>query len=170
MNEELYNLIPEGVSGLWRVHKDPTHVFLIKNMPPDFCWMSTTAWEQGTHNQLLEESYGDVLCAGLGLGLDPWILKDKENVTSIDVIESEPDVINLVASHIAHPKISVIEDRVLHHLETTNKLYDYVWFDIFPHDPCYFPEETQILLTAANLKLKPNGKVLFWKVHRPIQL
>ncbi len=167
----VYDLIPARQALEWEVTKDNPYIFL-KKIEDDLIWMSNVAFEIGTHERYASEVTGDVLIVGLGLGYNSIQAEDKKDVTSITIVEKEEEVIELVAEHIAHRKVTVVHDSILHYFETlrNNVKYDYIWFDIFPNDPIYFPEEVALLTDLAERHLKGQGKIRFWKLYKPLEL
>ena len=161
------DMIPIGKKGDYSVRKFNEEIHL---MHKEQSWISTSVWELGTHDELKEKAKGDVLLAGLGLGYDVWMLKDNLDVKSVTVVEFEQDVIDLVWEHIKNPKSKIVHDRILNYLKTTDKRFDTIWFDIFPNDPFYYPEETKILLNVASHRLNIDGITLFWKCKEKVIL
>lgn len=159
-----YNLWKEKKVGNWEIFKDEFNVFL-RHTKQDFIWMSTLDWEKRRHDVFEKQARGKVLIAGLGLGYDVLIIKNKPNIISIDVIEIDKEIIDLVSSVVKDQKVKIIHDRILHYMQTTNKKYDTIYFDIFPHDVVNYPEQVQILINQARKMLNTNGKILFWKLY-----
>lgn len=61
--------------------------------------MSNTPMERKTHIEAINKAKGNVLVAGLGLGMYLQNIKDKEEVTSITVVEKSKVVIELIAKY-----------------------------------------------------------------------
>lgn len=95
--------------------------------------MSDTPMERRTCAEVVRNANGKVLIAGLGLG---WILHPilaKPEVTEVTVLEINPDVLALVAPGIPDdPRLTIIEADALAWTPPKGKLYDCVWFDIWP--------------------------------------
>lgn len=71
-------------------------------------WMSNTRMEYLTNFPFIEHAMGEILIAGLGLGLVLDQLIGKEWVGHIDVVEKHPDVYELVgAAWVDHPKVNL---------------------------------------------------------------
>ena len=70
--------------------------------------MSDTDLERVTNEVVLQDAYGDVLIAGLGIGMLPYHLCKLDKVKSVTVLEIQSKVITLVYPHIRHPKLQVI--------------------------------------------------------------
>jgi len=171
-----------GDRSLYKVHVEGNpeikQLILKNNSKPmsDVTWYPNTPempeyiWHGETHMQFQEEVTGEVLLAGLGFGWDAFKIRDKVEVTKIDIIENSADIITLIADQIAHDKITVIQDSILNYLQTTDKKYDYIWFDIFPESAVHWPEEVQILKNAAQPVLNSGGNIAFWRTYPPMQL
>lgn len=92
--------------------------------------MSDTQMEQQSNRDVIINAHGKVLIAGLGIGMIlPAILK-KACVESVRVIELHSDVIDLVAAHYEHPKLTV-EQGDIRTYQPTEK-FNVVYFDIWP--------------------------------------
>lgn len=146
--------VPEGKSGAWEVKN-----YTVKNelqyqirilrsgrgVPPgtykkltrDGCIiMSDTPDEIRDHHSIIKASNGNVLIAGLGLGIIVDIISKKENINSIVVIENSKDVINLVGHHITsllknRCSLTIINDDIFSYVPPSGLKYDCVWFDIW---------------------------------------
>ena len=133
------------------------------------CMMSDTPMECFTNQKFLNTAHGDILIAGLGIGMLPAALAEKENVTSITIIELEQEVIDLVEplirKYVKHQnKIKIVQgDANTYPKEQNDKTYDFVYLDIWD----YFPGNTEDLpmLEAMITKYKPicpKGKITTW--------
>jgi hypothetical protein len=93
-------------------------------------WMSDMLCEIRQMEEAIKklQPKGRVLVGGLGLGIVALMLARKRNVTSVDVVELEQDVIDLCDPK--HPRIRVIQGdiyRYANDLESWN--YDAAFFD-----------------------------------------
>lgn len=94
--------------------------------------MSDTDMEWKTNWRFLMSARGDVLVAGLGIGLVLVPLLKKPEVKSVTVIERNLDVIALVAPHFKSKKLRVIEgDAKLPDEVLNGDKFDTVWLDIW---------------------------------------
>lgn len=95
--------------------------------------MSDTDMELATCAPVVHHAHGDVLVAGLGLGLILHPIAAKGLVTSITVVEVSPDVIALVAPSLP-PQVRVVQDDIFAWLpaQPRGAKYDTIWFDIWP--------------------------------------
>lgn len=155
--------IPAGKSGEWEivVKKEPKDTPIIFNNirtrfygqpgPMDLTWPVETTWREllqdGSrwmsdwpieHHQLLrsvQDMCGSVLVGGLGLGLVATLLAKMDAVDEVIVVELEQDVINLVAKHIAHKKITVVKDDLFEYLKKADEgRFDWGFYDIWCSD------------------------------------
>ncbi len=103
-------------------------------------WMSITPNEINTMKKPIEDAIGNVLTFGLGLGYYAYMCANKENVSSITIIEKDKDVISLFQSLILpqfkYPqKIKIIQMDAYDFLknEVMKNHFDYIFVDIY-HD------------------------------------
>jgi spermidine synthase len=100
--------------------------------------MSDTDMEYRTNRHFVLEAQGDVLVAGLGIGYALLPVLNKEEVTSLTVVELHQDVIDLVEPHLAkaswYPKkLEVICDDIRTYKPAKGRMWDTVYFDIWPY-------------------------------------
>jgi hypothetical protein len=123
-----------------------TYVMLSCKNPYEFnmdqsCMMSDTPMEKFTNQRFLNDAKGDVLIAGLGIGLLPASLAEKDDVTSITIIELHQEVIDLVEplirKHIKNAdKIKIIQgDAYKYPKDHPKEHYDYAYLDIWDSFP-----------------------------------
>lgn len=99
--------------------------------------MSDTQMEQRTNYEAIHQAKGDVLIAGLGLGLVILPILAKEEVTSVTIIEKSGDAIALVEPHIRKAlgakadKLTVIEADIFEWKPPRGARWDTVYFDIW---------------------------------------
>ncbi len=105
--------------------------------------MSDTWMERFTNQEIIEKATGDVLIAGLGIGLLLTLLEEKDEVTSITVLENNRTVIELVAPWFNNLIIDVIYADVFTWQPTQN--FDTIYFDIWPDISGDYYEETKTL-------------------------
>jgi hypothetical protein len=145
--------VPEGVSGDWSItkftvsdhdiraisyalHGRPippgTYTRLMKKEAFD-PMMSDTPAEIQDHLNFIYEATGKCLLNGLGLGVVLKAILAKSEVTHVDVVEIEQDVINLV-----WPTYQDGSRVTLHHADAftiqwpKDKHWDCAWHDIWP--------------------------------------
>ena len=99
--------------------------------------MSDTWFERSTNIEVVKKANGDVLIAGLGIGLILTLIVPKPEVKSVTVIEMNQDVINLTENPLrqylgeASDKLIVIQNDIFKW--QPNKKYDTIYFDIWDH-------------------------------------
>lgn len=100
-------------------------------------WMSITPNEIETMEEAVNAVKGDVVTYGLGLGYFAYMASLKEEVTSVNVIELDNEVINLFKKNILplfenKKKIKIINMDALEYAKE-NHNHDYVFIDLW-HD------------------------------------
>lgn len=100
--------------------------------------MSDTEHERQSNWGVLRESYfGDILIAGLGLGMVLLPILARENVTSVTVIELSQDTVDLVVPHIKAAagkdadKLTVIQGDIFEWKPPRGARYHTIYFDIW---------------------------------------
>lgn len=92
--------------------------------------MSNTPMEQITHIKAINNARGNILVAGLGLGMYLYNIKDKKNIESITVVEYSDEVIQMVGKYFKeYDKIKIIKDNIFDYIP--NIKYDFAFFDIW---------------------------------------
>jgi spermidine synthase len=93
--------------------------------------MSDTQMEQRTNADALRAAHGDVLIAGLGLGMLLYPLLRKPEVRSVRVLEVSPDVIALIIPHLAHPKLVIEQTDARTWTAPKGATFNTIWLDIW---------------------------------------
>jgi spermidine synthase len=94
--------------------------------------MSDTPFEWDTCREFVWQARGDVLIAGLGLGMVLLAVQAKERVTSITVLEKDPDVMALVAPQLPlNSKVRIVQADVFKWQRSRGQKFDTLWFDIW---------------------------------------
>jgi hypothetical protein len=93
-------------------------------------WMSDTWMEKHTNDYFVRKANGDVLVAGLGIGLIITAIQSKEDVRSITVVEKNKEVIDLVLPHLPKEKLTVVHADIFDY--RPERKYDTIYFDIWP--------------------------------------
>lgn len=92
--------------------------------------MSDTPMEHRSNSTVVYQANGDVLIGGLGLGMIAHAIAAKPEVTSVTVIEKNPDVIKLVGPTVPK-KVTVIEGDIFTWRPAKGVKYDVIYFDIW---------------------------------------
>ncbi|MBN2075906.1 MAG: class I SAM-dependent methyltransferase, partial [Dehalococcoidales bacterium] len=122
-------------------------------------WMTDNPFEVESSLGAIEGARGDVLIGGLGIGLLPTLMKDK--VDSIDIVELNQEVIDLVFHQVATEKTQIIHDDICHYLTSTGKRYDFICVDIW--SDTFLPMwDIDAVKTLARRCLKPSGDIWCW--------
>jgi hypothetical protein len=97
--------------------------------------MQDTEQEYVEHQWLMPRMSGDILIAGLGLGVIHIPLLESDDVTSVTIVESEQDVIDLVWDNCAKDdRFTIIHADI--HTWTPDRTWDVGWFDTWLTTDC----------------------------------
>lgn len=100
--------------------------------------MSDTSMEKRSNLEVVRMSRGNVLIAGLGLGMVLLPILEKDSVTSVTVIEKYADVVKLVEPSIRKAagehssKLKVIVADIFEWQPPKAEKWDTIYFDIWP--------------------------------------
>ncbi len=98
--------------------------------------MSDTPAEQSSNRWITRNARGDVLIAGLGIGMILVPILTKEEVQSVTVIERSKDVIDLVMPNLAkvpgYEKLTVINEDIFNWKPSNGSKWNTIYFDIWP--------------------------------------
>lgn len=98
--------------------------------------MSDTPDEVSDHMSFIHSASGDVLIAGLGIGVVLQACLRNERVKRITVVEKSPDVIALVADHYlsmpeADSRLEIVNADIFTWKPPKDQRWDHAWFDIW---------------------------------------
>lgn len=99
--------------------------------------MSDTLMEQSTNARAVMEANGDVLIAGMGLGVMLIPVCRKPDVRSVLVVEKSADVIVLIEPHVRRflgadaAKLTVVQGDIFDFKPPKGQKWDVLWFDIW---------------------------------------
>ena len=92
--------------------------------------MSDTQMEKRTNEKFIRNAHGNILIAGLGIGMIVLPIQDCEDVESITIIEKNKDVIELVLKKIPlNSKVKIINADIFDFIP--NQKFNTVYFDIW---------------------------------------
>lgn len=100
-------------------------------------WMSITINEVNTMKKEIKEATGDVLTLGLGLGYYAYMVSMKDDVSSVTIVETDQDVIDLFEQYILpqfanKDKIKIINQDAFEFMENLEDgKYNYCFCDIW---------------------------------------
>lgn len=111
--------------------KPGTYVNLVKKGKfSNETMMSDTWYEKWTNYELLQNAKGEVLIAGLGIGMVVLALQEKQEVTSITVVEKEQEIVDLVKNSLPlNEKVTIVCSDIFEYIPTQK--FDTIWFDIW---------------------------------------
>ncbi|NFI08704.1 hypothetical protein FDF97_16160 [Clostridium botulinum] len=142
--ENLSNILKEGTKEDYAINKFTISKNNIRAMLEDIpqgeyvtltckgeVVMSNTPMEKRTNAYFVQHAHGDILIAGLGIGLIVLAIQNKKEVKSITVIEKSSDVIDLVAKQLPlNSKVKIINADIFKWKSEKNK-YDVIYLDIW---------------------------------------
>jgi hypothetical protein len=194
MNTEMYKIIPEGKCGTAEIQhvevsKEASQFTMLRAMqhpgafvPPGIyvhllikgrLYMSDTRNERITNYEVIRKATGDVLIAGLGIGMILADILAKPEVTSVTVVEINPDVVALVGDAVkAMPggeKLTVVTEDIFKYKPAKDQKYDVIYFDIWADQSGDERKEVTRLHRRGAWWRKPGGWMASWQVKgRPM--
>lgn len=128
-------------------------------------WMSLIPHELNTMRPLIAAARGSVLVLGLGLGYLPYMCAIKDEVSTVTVIERDPDIIALFRKSVLPllgigGKLRIVEGEAVRYLrENDVSSYDVVLADLWRD----VEDGLGIYLRIKNLERKaPRTKFRYW--------
>jgi spermidine synthase len=116
----------DSMRGIWTL---PGKVAILKVNGKTF--MSDSKNEHRTNYEVVHRATGDVLIAGLGLGMILHPILQKEDVSSVTVVEKFGDVISIVKPTIESDKLTLVEADIFAWRPEKGKKFDVIYFDIW---------------------------------------
>jgi hypothetical protein len=97
------------------------------------CMMSDLSYERSTCLEVVERAHGDVLIAGLGLGMILHPILEKLEVERVTLVEKFPDVIALISPTLpTTSKLTIVTADIFEWTPPPSARFDVIWFDIWP--------------------------------------
>lgn len=97
----------------------------------DELFMSDAPMEKESNHDIIEKVYGNVLIAGLGIGLILLPMQNKKEVKRITVVEKNPNVIKIIGSQLPfNEKVEIIHADIFDFIPSQK--YDCIYLDIWP--------------------------------------
>ena len=119
--------------------------------------MSNTPMERKTHIEAINKAKGNVLVAGLGLGMYLQNIKDKKEVTSITVVEESKEVIELIAKYFKDcQKIRIINEDIFNY--TPDIKFEFAFLDIWSD----ISEDNLVEFDILREKFKEIPEIICW--------
>lgn len=108
------------------------HIYLRLWHPRHGVVMSTTPMELMTNREVVERARGRVLVVGLGLGVVTMAVQRKPEVSSVLVVEREPDVIGLIKSRLPlDGKVQIVQADIKTWKPPRGARFNAIYFDIW---------------------------------------
>ena len=126
--------------------------------------MSDTQQEHETNEDALFCATGDVLIVGLGLGMLFEAIVRKPDVTSVTVLEINPNVIKLVWQYVCHPKATLVKADVFAWKPPKGVRWDYIWLDIWENSSDDTKKEAAALKRKLRPYLRRGGRIHYWSI------
>ena len=124
-------------------------------------WMSDTPYEFAGMINGITAAKGNVLVGGLGLGIFPYYITKFKKVKHIDIVEQNPEVVELVYSKVKSKKMNIIIDDFWHYIENTVEKYDFIYLDIWG-DQIRPLKEVDKVVEATSKCLNTGGQLRYW--------
>jgi spermidine synthase len=119
--------------------------------------MSDTPTEIFTNVEFVSHAHGDILIAGLGLGIMLKMLEEIPGVNKVTVIEKEEEIIQLVEDQLELPEnFKIIQEDIFHY--RPDRKYDVIYFDIWSDISGDALNECDFLENKFKKFLKPGEK------------
>lgn len=141
--------------------------------------MSDTVAELESNDEAVTAARGDVLIAGLGLGLITLPILQKPSVRSVTVIEKSPHVVRLIEDHLRNVISGNQSAGFLVWTADIHKWlpkpenvckFDYIYFDIWPNICVDDVDEMKQLHRAFRPYLRKGGKLTSWNYEHLCEL
>lgn len=154
-----YRVLPAGkrlsilAGGFVRFDTDITIQTLKQN---EVLWMSNTPSEVQDMQSLVHWASGNVVVAGLGIGIVATLLSRMDRVKTITVVEISQEVIQLVGPHLGG-NISVVNADFREWIKTQGESsFDYLVLDIWRNISL---DELHDMLNLAHIAIQHVGKI-----------
>lgn len=114
------------------------------------------------YRELFEIAHGDVLIAGLGLGMCIVALEMNPNVRSITIIEKDDEILHLIAQSLMLKGKTIIMHANIFEYSTALK-FDIIFFDIWLNPTKQGKAELEILRERFSNNLLCGGWMSCWR-------
>jgi hypothetical protein len=131
--------------------------------------MSDTRMERLSNYEVVQEARGQVLIAGLGLGMILHPILAKPEVEHVTVVELVPDVISLIGPTLPatyrQNRWTLQEGDIKTWRPPDGTRYDVIYFDIWPDICVDYYQEMKDLVKAFRRYRRPGAWVRCWSVE-----
>jgi spermidine synthase len=139
-----------------------TYVVLKRKVGFNEVVMSDTFMERESNFDFVKNARGDVLIGGLGIGMVLLAIQDKLEVTSVTVVEIEPEIINLVKPQLPlNQKVTIVQGDIFAY--TPTQKFDTIYFDIWDNICSDQWENIKKLQNRFKWKLRKGGWMSCWR-------
>lgn len=126
----------------------------------NYVWMSNTDDEYKDITRSVSIANGDCFVGGLGLGIIIRELLGNPLVSSIDIVEKNPDIIDVIGPLFKNERVNIINGDCRY---PTDKLYSFVYFDYWLEPTReIFDELTSVVIPRFKKYLYKDGKIDYW--------
>jgi spermidine synthase len=97
------------------------------------CMMSDLAYERATCLEVVRRAHGEVLIAGLGLGMILHPILSQPDVRHVTVVEKYQDVVDLICPTLPRTDaLALVTADIFDWRPPRGHRFDVIWFDIWP--------------------------------------
>ena len=180
--------IPAGEKGLWNVRKFEIKKFILSPdkkkliAPGNYTQLSKLTWasinfggecvmvdyyaELLTHMNFIQKARGRVFVSGLGLGCVLRGLLLKEEVTYIDVVEKNQEVIDLIWPFMPKDERLKLRKADVLKIKLNGESWDYGWHDISTDGNKGLEKKHATLIAMLHSRIKKQGA---WNFPRELK-
>lgn len=157
---DLRNLMTAEINhSSWKLKKSKSQNYLVLYQN-GAVWMSDNyQFIEKYYTELYNRPFTSILCAGLGLGIIPYL--SQSFCTKIDVVEisqSNIEIINQNTNYL-NQNVNIINDDI--NTYNTNEMYDIILIDIWDKVPPTYSTEKNSLTNKFSKNLNPSGFIYF---------
>lgn len=136
-------------------HRKYNHEIEAKMYVGDSTGCDTCSWDL-TAQQFVGATWGDILYLGLGLGVVPEYIYSNKSITSIDVVESNQEIIDYVTW--MSNDINIVQHDEWTY--STSKKYDIIICDLWAETDDVTQDQKTKLINNYTNNLKSGGKII----------
>ena len=125
--------------------------------------MSDSPMEKRSNERFVKKAKGDVLIAGLGIGMILLAIQDKPGVKTITIVEKDQTIIDKILPHIPiNSKVKVIQGDIFKY--KTKAYFNTIYFDIWNNISSRNIVQMYALLKMFKKNLLPEGFIDCWSL------
>ena len=140
----------------WRIIKSTltNGLLLEKAFYPGTIFSDSVHFVEKYLEKLYNREFSSILCGGLGLGIAPFM--SQSFCTTVDVVETDPDLVQLITSvGYLDPKVNIIQGDFFTY--QPDKTYDVILADIWQNEQGAFYTEAETIFQKYSPHLKEGG-------------